>query len=290
LNRRSLLKSALLGASAFAIRPALALAARTDDAAARLAALERRHGGRLGVAILDTGNGRRVAQHGDERFRMCSTFKLVLAAAVLARVDRGMERLDRRIVFGKDVLLSYAPVTTHRVGAPGMSVEELCRAAVTVSDNTAANVLLASLGGPPAVTAFARSLGDKVTRLDRNEPGLNTGGPGDMRDTTTPNAMLDTLHKLLLGNVLSKPSRGLLLDWLRGCTTGMDALRAGVPSGWVVGDKTGNNGQDQVNDIGIFWPPQRPPILVTAYCIASATDDAGRHAALAGVGRIAASL
>jgi beta-lactamase class A len=221
---------------------------------------------------------------------MCSTFKLLAVAAVLARVDAGTERLQRRIVFDKEVLLSYAPVTTRRVGPAGMSIEELCQAAITVSDNTAANLLLASMGGPPAVTAFARNLGDEVTRLDRIEPELNTGSPEDPRDTTSPNAMLASLQRVLLGNVLSEPSRQRLTRWLRECTTGRKALRAHLPAGWVAGDKTGNNGQDEVNDLGIFWPPRRSPILVTAYCFAPSTDDAGRYAVLAEVGRIATSI
>ena len=290
MNRRSLLKNALLGASALAWRPAWALSASRDDAAVRLAAIERRHGGKLGVAILDTGSGRRVVHRGDERFLMCSTFKLLAVAAVLARVDRGAEQLDRRVVFGKGVVLSYAPITSHRVGAPGMSVAELCEAAITVSDNTAANLLLASMGGPAAVTAFARSLGDTVTRLDRVEPGLNIASPGDIRDTTTPNAALATQQKLLLGNALSDASRTRLLGWLRACTTGAEKLRAGLPPVWAIGDKTGSGAQNETNDVGILYPPRRRPLLVTAYFARSSADAASRNDVLAEVGRIAASL
>lgn len=290
MNRRNLLKGALLGASALALRPVWAEAASTEDAAARLAALERRHGGRLGVAMLDTGSGRRVAHRGDERFLMCSTFKLLLVAAVLARVDRGAEQLDRRIVFGQDAVLSYAPITRLRVGAPGMRVAGLCRAAITLSDNTAANLLLASIGGPAAVTAFARSLGDAMTRLDRIEPALNAGSPGDVRDTTTPNAMLATMQKIVLGNVLTAASRERLVAWLRACATGPDELRAGVPAGWIVGDKTGSGAYGETNDVAILLPPQHPPLLVTAYYAGSTADLATRHAVLAEVGRITTSI
>ncbi|WP_458072127.1 class A beta-lactamase [Rhodanobacter sp. BL-MT-08] len=290
MNRRSLLKTALFGASALVLRPSWALAGTSDDANRRLAAIERQHGGRLGVGIIDTGNGRRAMHRGDQRFLMCSTFKLLAVAAVLARVDKGAERLDRRVVFGQDVLLSYAPITRQHVGAPGMSIAELCAAAITVSDNTAANLLLASLGGPGAVTRYARSLGDTVTRLDRIEPDLNIASPGDIRDTTTPNAMLATLQKLLLGNALGAASRAQLIVWLRGCTTGAEKLRAGLPAGWTVGDKTGSGAQNETNDIGILFPPQRSPLLVTAYYAGSSADDATRNAVLAGVGRIAASL
>jgi beta-lactamase class A len=288
MNRRNLLQGALLGASAVTLLPAWTRAAKPGDAAARLAALERLHGGRLGVSILDTGNGSRVSHRGDERFLMCSTFKLLAVAAVLARVDRGAERLDRRIVFGKDVLLSYAPVTRLHVGAPGMSVAELCEAAITVSDNTAANLLLASLGGPASVTAFVHGFGDTVTRLDRIEPELNEGSANDIRDTTAPNAMLATLQKILLGHVLAEPSREQLLAWLRANTTGAERLRAGVPAGWTVGDKTGSGSHTETNDVAILLPPQRKPLLVTAYYAGSTADAATRNAVLAEVGRIAA--
>ena len=221
---------------------------------------------------------------------MCSTFKLMAVAAVLARVDGGAEQLDRRVVFGKGVVLSYAPVTSHRVGAPGMSVAELCEAAMTVSDNTAANLLLGSMGGPSAVTAFARGLGDSTTRLDRIEPDLNVGSPGDLRDTTTPNTALATLQKILLGNVLSAASRAQLLSWLRACTTGAEKLRAGVPAGWAVGDKTGSGANNEANDVGILYPPQRAPILITAYYADSTVDAATRNGILADVGHIAASM
>ncbi|WP_449428287.1 class A beta-lactamase [Rhodanobacter umsongensis] len=289
MNRRDFFKGTLAAAAMLVFRPAFSLDGAAQTAAARMAALERKHGGRLGVSILDTGSGRRVGHRADERFLMCSTFKLLAVAAVLARVDRGAERLDRRIVFGRESVLAWAPVTSHRTGAPGMSVAELCQAAITVSDNTAANLLLASLGGPAAVTAYARGLGDPLTRLDRIEPELNTGSPGDVRDTTTPNAMLADLRALLLGNALSASSRQQLAEWLRATRTGTGKLRAGVPGDWRVGDKTGSGAQGESNDIAIIWPPQRKPLLVTAYYAASSADAAGRDAVLAAVGRIAAS-
>lgn len=290
MNRRNLLKGAATAAMALVFRPAFSRGDAGEVAAVRLAALERKHGGRLGVAILDTGNGRRAGHRADERFLMCSTFKLLAVAAVLARVDRGVEQLDRRIVFGKESVLAWAPVTTHRVGAPGMSVAELCQAATTVSDNTAANLLLASLGGPAAVTSYVRGLGDPLTRLDRIEPELNVGAPGDVRDTTTPNAMLADLRALLLGNALSATSRRQLAEWLRATRTGADKLRAGVPGDWQVGDKTGSGAHGESNDIAIIWPPQRKPLLVTAYYTAASADGTGRDAVLAEVGRIVASV
>jgi len=290
MNRRDLLKGSLMGSLALALHPGLAWLASAGPAMTQFTALERKHGGRLGVSILDTRTGRRIQHRGGERFLMCSTFKWLAAAATLARVDRGIERLDRRVVFGKDRLLPYAPITSKRAGEPGMSVSELCAAAVTLSDNTAANLLLASMGGPTAITAFPRSLGDETTRLDRIEPELNRGSPGDIRDTTTPDAMLADLHRVLLGDRLSAASRDLLLQWLRGCTTGLDAIRAGLPEEWTAGDKTGSGSHGETNDVAIAWPPRRKPLLVTAYYAGSHAEPAERKAVLAAVGRIAASM
>jgi beta-lactamase class A len=285
MNRRDLLKGVTLGAMAVALHPLWA--AEADAAAAELAALERTHGGRLGVAVLDTASGRRIAYRGDERFLMCSTFKLLLAAAVLTRVDHGREKLDRRVVFDKSAVLDYAPITKQHVGPPGMTIAQLCEAAITLSDNTAANLLLASIGGPGAVTRYARSLGDSLTRLDRTEPTLNRLD-GD-RDTTTPQAMLFDMQKLLLGNVLSGTSRRQLIDWMLDCKTGMDSLRAGLPGTWREGDKSGQ-GMQANNDIAILWPPRRKPVLVASYYMTDRADFKARKAVLADVGRIIARL
>lgn len=287
MDRRTLLKGAVIGASAFVLRPAFA---QTVNAAeAKFTALEHRHGGRLGISILDTGNGQRVGHRADERFLICSTFKLLLAAAVLARVDHGQERLDHRLVFGKDVLLEYAPVTSQHVGAPGMTIAELCQAAVNVSDNTAANVLLAHLGGPGIVTSFARQLGDPLTRLDRIEPELNRPTADGLSDTTTPNAMLGNLQKLTLGGALSDTSRKQLIEWLCETTTGKTLLRAGVPADWRIGEKTGS-GITQRNDVAIMWPPNRKPLLIAAYYANPQASDEQRAAVLAEAGRIVATL
>jgi beta-lactamase class A len=287
MDRRDLLKGIVIGAAALGLRPSLALAGTDIDA--RLAALERQHGGRLGVAIRDTGSGQRAGYRADERFLMCSTFKMLLAAAVLARVDQGRERLDRRLVFSKDALLEYAPVTSQHVGAPGMTIAGLCQAAVSLSDNTAANVLLAHLGGPSAVTDFARRLGDAVTRLDHLEPELNRPSPDGVSDTTTPNAMLANLDRLLLGKALSAASCRQLTAWMLGTTTGKKLVRAGLPSDWKVGEKTGS-GNTQNNDVAILWPPGRKPWLVSVYYENAAKDSDGRSVVLAAVGRLIAAM
>ena len=192
--------------------------------------IEAESGGRLGVAVVDTLSGERTGHRADERFPMCSTFKLLAAAAILARVDAERERLDRRIRFEAGDVVVNSPITKDRHGGDGMSLAELCEAAMTASDNTAGNLLLANLGGPAGLTAYARSLGDTVTRLDRIEPELNEALPGDPRDTTTPAAMLANLHTLALANALSAKSRDQLVQWLVGNKTGDTRLRAGLPA------------------------------------------------------------
>jgi beta-lactamase class A len=248
--------------------------------------LEARMGGRLGVRAVDTGTGRVLAWRDGQRFRMCSTFKLLLAAQVLQRVDRGQERLDRVLPYGKGDLLPYAPVTARHVAEGGMTIGDLCAAMVTTSDNTAANLLLAASGGPRAFTAFARSLGDPVTRLDRNEPSLNRAS-GDL-DTTTPRAMADDVREVVLGQALSPASRSRLEGWLLGNTVGDARLRAGVPAGWRVADKTGTGGQGAVNDIGVLFPAGRAPIVVAVYTTGSRKGPAELEAGLAEVARIVA--
>ena len=268
--------------------PLLATPAFADEATIRFAELERRSGGRLGVAAFDSASGRRIGHRSEERFPMCSTFKFLAAAFVLARVDRGEERLDRRIVYSTQDLVTYSPVTKDHVGPAGLSVAELCDATMTLSDNTAGNLLLASFGGPAGLTAYARSLGDQTTRLDRIETALNEGLPGDPRDTTSPVAMLGTMHRLLLGDALSAASRERLTGWLVANKTGDKRLRAGMP-GWKVGDKTGTGGNGSANDIAIVWPTGRAPLLVTVYYTGSTTSDEARNEVIAEAGRIVAA-
>ena len=243
---------------------------------------------RLGVAALDTGSGRTLRFDAGSRYAMCSTFKLALAAAILAAVDRGGIRLDDDLSFGRDDLLDYAPVVRANVGRGKLSVARLCAAIVEVSDNSAANLLLRRIGGPAGLTAFIRRSGDRVTRLDRYEEELNTNLPGDPRDTTTPAAMLGLMQTLLLGNTLTPRSRARLIGWMEGATTGLRRLRAGLPPGWRAGDKTGNGANGAANDLAIAWPPERPPILIASYISDAEVDDAARHAAHASVGRIVA--
>lgn len=251
------------------------------------AELEKQHGGRLGVAAIDTATGRRIAHRSDERFPLCSTFKLLAAAAILKNVDRGSERLDRWVAYGPD-LLEYAPVTRSNVSKGGMPVSELCAAAIELSDNTAANLLLDAIGGPSGLTSFTRSIGDSVTRLDRTEPTLNTAIPGDPRDTTSPAAMVADLKTLLVGNALTKSSRATLLGWLNNCKTAAKRIPAGLPPNWKSGDKTGSGEHATANDVAIIQRPDKGPILVAAYYTGSSASPAERDGVLAEIGRIVA--
>jgi beta-lactamase class A len=280
--------AALVGSS---LRATSALAAGNfaERLGGDIARIETESGGRLGVAVLDTLTDARFGHRADERFPLCSTFKLLAAAAILARVDAKQESLDRRIEFAADEVVVNSPVTKDHVGAPGMSLDELCEAAMTMSDNTAGNLLLASLGGPQGLTAYARSLGDTVTRLDRIEPELNEATPGDVRDTTTPTAMAANMRALALEKALSAVSREQLVRWLIGNKTGDTRLRAGLPAGWRVGDKTGSGERGTTNDIGVFWPPDRAPVIVSIYLTQTSASPAQRNATLAAVGRAVAS-
>lgn len=289
ITRRTLIGATLLVGPSLLMIPALAGGAGLS-LEQRLAALERRHGGRLGVAIFDTASQRMISHRGDERFALCSTFKCLAVACVLARVDRQQEDLSRLLVYGKEQLVPYSPTTEKHADGSGLSVGSVCEAAITLSDNTAANLLLDSLGGPQALTAWLRSIGDPATRLDRREPELNENRPGDLQDTTTPHAMLQTLNRLVLGDVLSPASRDQLIAWLVNNKTGDDKLRAGLPEGWRVGDKTGSNGRNASNDVAVIWPPRRPPIIVTVYCSDARGSSDQLDALIADVGRLVATV
>jgi len=298
-RRRFLQFSGAAAASALAA-PLLARAATTTMAAAPgiaafaaatdFAALEKACSGRLGVTLLDTGSGRRLGHRQDERFPLCSTFKSVLAATVLKQAERDPALLDQRLPVRAQDILEHAPVTRRHVGKD-LTVRDLCRATLITSDNTAANLLFAAIGGPPAVTAFLRASGDTITRSDRLEPELNSFAIDDPRDTTTPAAIAATLQRLVLGDALKPASRQQLADWLIDNETGDACLRAGLGKRWRVGDKTGSNGEDARNDIAVLWPVQGgSPWILTAYLQAGAISFEQRAAVLAQVGRIADAL
>jgi beta-lactamase class A len=259
-----------------------------NELALQLAELEKKSGGRLGVSIFDTASGRSTSHRGDERFPMCSTFKLLAVAALLREVEQGRQRLDRRIRFEPADVVVNSLITKDRTGGDGMSLSEICEAAMTYSDNTAGNLILANIGGPQGLTSFARHIGDSITRLDRIEPELNEAQPGDLRDTTTPSAMIGNVKALVLGKVLSNPSKSLVEKWLVGNRTGDKRLRAGLPADWRCGDKTGSGERGTTNDIGLIWPPNRKPVIVSI--LLTGTEAAGeqRNNIMADVGRLIA--
>jgi beta-lactamase class A len=278
LDRRTLLAAV----PALAAWPALA-----EEAPAALAAYERDTGGRIGVYAENLATGAKLAWRADERFVMCSTFKASLAAMVLARVDHGQDRLDALIAYGPaDIPDWYAPMAKQNLARGAMSVAEMCAAAVEYSDNTCANLLLARVGGPAALTGFWRATGDAVTRLDHNEPVLNRSPPGDPHDTTTPAAMAGNLRRFLLGKVLAPASRERLTGWMVDCRTGDDRLRGGLPKTWKIADKTGNNGNDAAGDIAVAWPRPDAPVLIGVYIQGGAPTPAQMTAVFAAVGRM----
>ncbi|WP_395402734.1 class A beta-lactamase [Pseudoduganella sp. UC29_106] len=250
----------LLATASVSAFPSLAFAAAPSG----FAALEEGLDGQIGVYAIDTGSGKEVAWRADEAFPMCSTFKAALAASLLERSVKNPKLMQKRIRYDKRVLLNHCPITEKHLH-DGMPIEELCAAAVAYSDNAAANLLLKEIGGPAQLTAFLRSIGDQTTRLDRWEPELNTSIPGDLRDTTTPRAMTATLRKLALDKALPPAQQARFQEWLVGNTTGDERIRAGVPSGWKVGDKTGTGPYGATNDIGVIWPAGRAPIVLSIY-------------------------
>lgn len=284
-SRRTLLTGAAAVGLA-GLQPTTLLGADTANDAGALRDIETSIGGRLGVFALDTATGRSLRYRADERFALCSTFKLVLAAALLHRVDRRETTLEQRLrVTAKDIV-THSPVTAPRVDAGFITVAEACEATVTVSDNAAANLLLPLLGGPQGLTAWLRRSGDKTTRLDRYETELNTNLPNDPRDTTTPRAMARTSSRLLAGELLSADSRQQLRHWLEAASTGLRRLRAGLPADWQVGDKTGSGANGAVNDVAVAWPPgNRPPLVLAVYLSGSGRPLAELEAAHAKVAR-----
>lgn len=270
------------------------LASRPWPAAAldgRFAALEARCGGRLGVSVFDTATLTRTGHRAHERFALCSTFKLLAVAHILARIDNREERLDRRIIYTAGEVVPSSPITAPCAGAQGLTVAEICEAAIVVSDNTAGNLLIEICGGPARLTRFIRTLGDSVTRLDRKLPELIAVAPDDPRDTTSPAAMGQNIQRLLLGDVLRPASRARLTDWLVACRTGEARIRAGLPHGWRVGDKTGAGLAGETNDVGIIWPPGRPPVILSIYYVKPGASSEARSAVIAeAAGLVAANV
>jgi len=276
-----------LAGLALAGRPAWAAKPKMERLSEIIAALEKERGGRLGVMAINHATGASIGHRVHERFALCSTFKLLLAALVLQRVEHGQEKLGRLIPVTKADIIHHSPVTEPLVGKSA-TVERLCEAIIEVSDNAGANLLLRAVGGPDRVTAFARSLGDQVTRLDRYEPALNE--KLDERDTTSPLAMAELTRRLALGDALTPASRARLIGWMRAAETGLTRLRAGLPADWVAGDKTGTGMHGATNDVAVAWAPDGPAVVIAAYYEGVPDKAEDNAAVLATVGKIVAAM
>lgn len=261
-------------------RPRAAAAAPTPGQ--RLAAIERASGGRLGVALLDARGRILFANRADERFAMCSTFKLALAAMYADGSDRTPLPITRAD------LLPNSPYSEQVVASGEMSVEAAAEHAVADSDNTAANLLLRRLGGPEEYTRRVRTWGDTVTRLDRHETALNENARSDERDTTSPAAMAGTARRLVMGDLLAAPARARFRGWLMGTRTGLRRIRAGLPAGWTLGHKTGTCG-NAVNDVAFFRTPRGNEYVLAVY-VDRPHDDRRGESAIAEVARLAARV
>ncbi|WP_194813891.1 class A beta-lactamase [Nocardia sp. XZ_19_385] len=251
-------------------------ASAAPAAVSQLADIESRHQARLGVFGLDTGSGKTVGHRADERFAMLSTFKTLACAALLKAHPLASGYWEQNIRFTEaDVAKADGSAVTGKRIATGMTVRELCDAAITYSDNAAANEILKLLGGPQAVTEFLRSIGDQVSRLDRWEPEVNTAIPGDERDTTTPAAIVRDYQALTLGDALPTVERDQLVAWLKANTTGGSRIRAGVPADWTTGDKTGtSSAYGSANDVAVTWPAGGGAPIVIAVLSTHATEQA----------------
>jgi beta-lactamase class A len=273
-----------MGAAAVGL-PGGALSAEGSPLLARAQEIESRLGARVGLSVTDTATGRRWRYRAAERFPLNSTFKAFAAGAVLARVDAGQDSLDRRLVFTRDMLVTYSPVTETRVGELGMTLGELCAAATMQSDNTAANLILGTLGGPEGFTDFMRRIGDRETRLDRWETMLNEARPGDPRDTTTPDAAAASLGTLVLGEALSRSSRQRLEAWMAANAVAGALLRANLPAGWRIADRSGAGGFGARSIIAVVWPTGRLPLVAAIYLTETAASFDARNRAIAELGR-----
>ena len=236
--------------------------------------------------MFDANTGRTVHYRGDERFPLNSTHKTFSCAALLARVDAQSLSLDQKVSLSREMLVAYSPITEQSLSPQTITLRGICRAAVSYSDNTAGNVVLDAIGGAAEFNAYMRSIGDEVTRLDRREPELNESVPGDLRDTTTPLAIVDALRQVLLGDGLSETSRIELRQWMVDDSVGAALLRASLPSDWKIADKTGAGGYGSRSIIAVIWPPSKQPLVVGIYITQTAALMAASNQAIARIGAV----
>lgn len=271
-KRRAILRLSILAAVPFAAENSNAKTKPENTVGyqpsfgSAISALQEKASVKIGLFAIDTESGSTLDFNADERFNIASTFKLLLAAAVLKRVEEGSLHLDQSVAFGQADMVDWAPTTSKYLAKGKISIEALCEAAVVPSDNAAGNLLLRVIGGPPALTAFMRSIGDTVTRLDRYELELNENRPGDPRDTTSARAMAMSVRRLLTTDlILGATSRERLSQWVKDGTIGLHRLRAGLPVDWVSGDKSGSGRRGGINDVAVGWPKGRKPVVIACY-------------------------
>jgi beta-lactamase class A len=269
LSRRHMLLGGLTLAAVASAKPALANPPPVETVEQRIAGLEQAHNAVVGVFAVNLKSGKTAAHRSQDPFAMCSTFKAYAAARVLQMAERRELTMGDKVFVDPGAIVTHSPVTGSRAGGD-MTLAEICQAALQVSDNTAGNLLLKTIGGPPAITAFARSIGDERSRLDRWETELNSAVPGDPRDTSAPDALGKGFRHLLTGDALAPPQRQQLEDWMRVNET--SSMRAGLPPGWTSADKTGSGGYGSTNDVGVAYGPQEQRVLL-AIMTRSRADD-----------------
>lgn len=260
------------------------VSAKTNSIEPKFAQLGKETGVNLGISAIDMANNHIIAYQAEKRFPIQSTFKLVLVSAILKESMAHPDLLNQKMTYSKQDLVVWSPITEKHV-EEGMTISELCAATIRYSDNAAANLLMKKLGGPKAVTQFARSIGDKSFRVDNWEDNLNSN-PKDIHDSSTPGAMTQTLQKILLGHVLAPHQREQLFAWMKGNTTGDTRIRAGVPKGWIVADKTGTGDYGISNDIGLIFPPNGAPIVVAIYSNQNKKDAVRRDEVVASAAKM----
>ena len=286
ISRRHL----LVGMTAAAATLAFGADRRQANEIMEVGKLEAALGARIGLWVMDTETRETWAHRATERFPLCGTYKLIACAALLARADQGKVDLWSRIAVEEADLLPSSPVTRHHVGKDSLTLAQLCEAALAQNDHTAGNFILQRVGGPQGVTLFMRDQGDSASRSDRPSPAVMEAHAGDPRDTTTPRAMGEHLKALLFGPTLSPASRRLLLAWLLANRTGDDRLRARLPAGWIVGDKTAVGGNGTLNDVAVIWPPNHKPLIASVFVTSAPADIDRRNAVVAEIGSRLPSL
>ena len=239
---------------------------------------------RVGMTVFDANTGTTWNYRGDERFPLNSTHKTFSCAALLAKVDGKSLSLSQSVSISKEMLVTYSPITEKSLSPETVTLGRICQAAVSYSDNTAANVVFDAIGGATGFNAYMRSIGDEQTRLDRKEPELNEGTPGDVRDTTTPNAIVNSLRKILLDDGLSVSSRSELTQWMLDDQVAGALLRASLPSDWKIADKTGAGGYGSRSIVAVIWPPSKQPLVVGIYITQTKASMQASNQAIARIG------